>query len=88
MTKNMKSKRNIEPIITYSIAIILIGYLLLNYGSFHIDEDYPSSWKAQLIHIVSKFLLNDTAGRMVGQIVLSLLGIVCCFKIYKVIKAK
>lgn len=84
----MKPKRDIEPIIAYSIAIMLIGYLLLNYGSFHINDGYPSSWKAKLIHVVSIFLLNDTAGRMIGQIVLSLLGIYCCFKLYTVLKAK
>ncbi|MFC4095117.1 hypothetical protein [Euzebyella saccharophila] len=82
----MKPKRGKEPIIAYSIAIMLIVYLLASYDTFSVDENLPPHGK--WIVIVYKFLLNEEFGHIIGKVGLLLLGGYCCHQLYNTFKTK
>ncbi|SHI38484.1 hypothetical protein SAMN04488513_101140 [Pseudozobellia thermophila] len=82
----MRPKRDIEPIIAYSIAIMLIVYLLASYDTFSVDENRPPHGK--WIVVIYKFLLNHEFGSIIAKGVLLLLGIYCCRQLYNAFKTK
>ncbi len=84
----MKRKRDLEPIVAYTIAIILIVYLFISYDTFSPDEEFPSSWKAGLVHRGLIFLMEDSVGLIIGKGGLLLLGFYCFRQLYTSLRPK
>ncbi|TQO39268.1 hypothetical protein GQ41_3942 [Arenibacter algicola] len=84
----IKPKGDLEPIVAYTIAIILIVYLFISYDTFSPDEEFPSSWKAGLVHRGLIFLLEDSVGRIIGKGGLLFLGFYCIRQLYTSLKPK
>lgn len=82
----MKTKRDKEPMLAFTLLILLIVYLLVSYDTFYVDEKRPPQGK--WIVVAYKFLLNDSFGRIIGKGFLLLLGIYCFQQLYTAFKPK